>query len=240
MFFDIHAHILPSVDDGAADINEALQILQLMQQQGITHVIATPHFYPIEDTFEAYNERTQQAFRTLQYRLKKLPKLPKVSLGCELLYYEGIAEVSSLNDFCLNGSPFLLLELTDQCITPQLFNDLVSLRENSSITPIIAHIERYFRARQYKKFLSFLEENNIPVQINASSLQERYFNRVIKRILNSNLFCVLATDAHSVDERPPMISQALAIIEKRFGTEIKNKLVDNSKQLFDEIILNGD
>ena len=40
---DIHAHVLPAVDDGARDLETALQLLEMMWEQGITHVVATPH-----------------------------------------------------------------------------------------------------------------------------------------------------------------------------------------------------
>ena len=46
MYFDIHSHILPAVDDGAKNIEASIKLLEIMQQQGITDVIATPHFYP--------------------------------------------------------------------------------------------------------------------------------------------------------------------------------------------------
>ena len=45
MMFDLHNHILPGVDDGAKDMAEALALLQLAQQQGISHMLATPHLH---------------------------------------------------------------------------------------------------------------------------------------------------------------------------------------------------
>ena len=48
MYFDIHSHILPGVDDGAKDICESVELINSMKKEGITAVIATPHFYPNE------------------------------------------------------------------------------------------------------------------------------------------------------------------------------------------------
>ena len=53
-FLDIHSHILPAIDDGAKDMETALALLEMLKSQGVTDVIATPHFYPDEDNAEDY------------------------------------------------------------------------------------------------------------------------------------------------------------------------------------------
>ena len=62
---DIHSHILPCVDDGSESIEESLQLLQIMKEQGITAVIATPHFYPHEDNLDDFLEKTATAYKEL-------------------------------------------------------------------------------------------------------------------------------------------------------------------------------
>lgn len=47
---DIHAHILPGVDDGASDWEETNEMLRRAYEQGITHIIATPHYVSGQDT----------------------------------------------------------------------------------------------------------------------------------------------------------------------------------------------
>ena len=47
-YLDIHSHVLPAVDDGAKDIEASIALLKMMQSQGVTHVIATPLFTPIQ------------------------------------------------------------------------------------------------------------------------------------------------------------------------------------------------
>ena len=64
----------------------------------------------------------------------------------------------------------------------------------------------------------------------------RAYRRVIKNILNQNLFCVLATDTHSIEERPPMMRGAFDYIKDKYGHEMCDKLMTNSRKLYDEII----
>lgn len=236
MLFDIHSHILPNVDDGARSEEEAIELLKIMKAQRITHILATPHFYPSEDNYSDFHSLTKNVFLQLKKQIKNL-KLPKIYLGCEMLYFEGIGNSETLKNLCLNNSGFLLLELTDECITESLFEDIIKIRDNLGLTPIIAHVERYFKAKKYRKFIKFIEKENIIVQINASSVLIPFFKRTIKRLLKSNIKCVIATDTHSLDMRPPMMDSALKFIRNKFGEESYSHLIKNSEYLYDKIIL---
>lgn len=239
LFFDIHSHILPAVDDGAADLKEAIRILKLMQQQGITHVLATPHFYPTDDNIDDFKTAVDSAFELLKKEAKKR-KLPKIYLGCEMLYFEGIGHSKSLSGLCLNNSDVLLLEITDECIDDELFKNILEIRNNLGLTPIIAHVERYFMAKKYRRFLKFLGKERIMVQINASSVLIPAYKRTIKKLLKSRIFCVLGTDSHSVEGRPPMLDKALESVVQKYGESYKNKLIKNANLLFEKIVLSNE
>ncbi len=233
--FDIHSHILPNVDDGAHDLIESLYLLELMKSQEITDCMATPHFYPQEDNLEDFLQTTRKAYEHLR-SIANERKLPNIYLGCEMLYYEGIGNSQSLSELCLNGSAFLLLELTDFCINDALFEDLKLIKNELFITPIIAHIERYCNAKNYRKLLKFITEEHIPAQINASSVLIPAFRRTVKKLINSDIALVIATDSHSVAERPPKLKAALNAIENIYGKDMRDKLCQNSDKLFKKIV----
>ncbi|MBR2489223.1 MAG: hypothetical protein IKB45_02000 [Clostridia bacterium] len=235
MLLDIHSHILPAVDDGAEDLIESLHLLELMQSQGITDCIATPHFYPHEDNLEDFLQEARTAFEHLK-KIVNERKLPNIYLGCEMLYYEGIGNSESLSELCLNGSDFLLLELYDGCINNTLFEDLKAMKEKLFITPVIAHIERYCDAKNYRKLLKFVKDENIPVQINAASLLIPEYNRTVKKIFKSDIKTVIATDAHSVKERPPKMAEALREVNLKLGREFRTKIMETSHWLFEKIV----
>ena len=118
------------MDDGAKDINEALQLLEMMKEDGITDVIATPHFYADSDNLDEFKTRIEEAYKALSSAAQG-KDLPCVYLGCEVLYFRYLGTSEAVTDFCLNGSHYLLLELTDDCITDSLFEDLISLKNKS-------------------------------------------------------------------------------------------------------------
>lgn len=235
MFFDIHSHILPGVDDGAQDLEESLKLLKMMKKSGISNVIATSHFYPEEVNYDVYLEVTRESFKELE-KATNGKGLPKIYYGCEMLYYRGIGNSEVLNGLCLNGSKYLLLELTDFDINDYLFEDIINLKTKQGITPIIAHVERYYKAKNFKKLLKFLEKNNVPVQINAASVMIKPLRKTLKEIFSMGLFCVIATDTHSSEERPPLMSEAYVYIRDNFSPQLREKLARNSKKLAKEII----
>lgn len=234
LLFDIHSHILPGIDDGAVDSSESLKLLNLMKEQGITDVIATPHFYPADNNLDDFMATSQKAYKKItEISVKR--ELPNIYLGCELLYFKGISKSEAISKFCLGNSNYLLLELTDSCINETLFEEILQIRENFRITPIIAHVERYCGAKKYKKFIKFLISHNVPIQINADSVLITPMGRVIKKLIKSPLFCVIASDAHSVEQRPPKLAEALNAIAKSQGEQYKDRLIRNSEFLYTKI-----
>ena len=118
---------------------------------------------------------------------------------------------------------------------PALQIDTIWKRQNG-IIPIIAHIERYYKSRNFKKLLEEVKAKNYPVQINSSSLLNKKYRRAIKRVFKSGLFCVIATDTHSIQKRPPVIRSALEVLKQDFGEEIYNNVISNNQILYNEII----
>lgn len=233
--FDIHSHILPGVDDGAKTVEESLSILESMYSQGITDVVATPHFYPHDDNLEDYNEKIQKAFLELKQNIPN-KNFPKIHLGCEILYYDGISKASSLYNFTINGSKYLLLELSPYYIKESVLREILYLRDERNITPIIAHIERYHKARKFKTFIEFVKQNNILTQVNATSFFSKDYKKTLKKLFAYDLVSFIATDSHSMEKRPPLLKLALEKISAEYGEDIKQKLLTNSENLYLEIV----
>lgn len=235
---DIHSHILPDVDDGSESVEESIALLEMMKKQGITDVIATPHLYPHEDSLIDFLENSNNAYNTLMEAIKG-KDLPNIYLGCEILYFEGMGHSQSLGNLCLNKSNYLLIELTDECINESLMANLLNLVENTQIIPIIAHVERYFGSRNYRKFLKFLQKEEIMVQINASSFGENIFDRAIHKIFKYGIKAVVATDTHSLEERPPKMTEALKILRNKYGNSVANEVINNINEIAENINISG-
>ncbi len=233
MYFDIHSHILPYVDDGATDMDDATQLLKMAKENGISTILATPHFYPSEDVLDDFLRKTKNTFKLLNEKIENLG-LPKVYLGCEILYFQGLGRADSLSTLTLNGSKYLLIELSSYDINKYLFEDLTRLKKRGYI-PIIAHFERYRKAKGFKKLFSFVKSNGIIVQINTITLLTPKYLRFLKKVLKSGIFCVLASDAHSLKNRPPLFKSVLDIVKEKLGNKYHEELINNSQKLEEKI-----
>ena len=86
VLMDIHSHILPGVDDGPKDIETSLSILEMMKAQGITDVIATPHFDARYDDIGYFKQKITRAFEDLELFTRD-KGLPNIYMGSEVYYF---------------------------------------------------------------------------------------------------------------------------------------------------------
>ncbi len=232
MLLDLHSHILPECDDGAKNVPMSIELLKMMKNQGITDVIATPHFYPHDDTIDEFLLKVNKAYKKLSHL--KTNDLPNILLGCELFYFKGISRSEHIFKFTLNDSKYILIEPNAYLLNKSFQNELLYLKNDLGLIPIIPHIERFYKAKGFKVFLKFIKENEILTQVNAASLLDKSYNKIIKKLMSQHIITFIATDTHSLN-RPPLMSSALYEIEKRFSVNEKERILANLDTLLCEI-----
>lgn len=234
-YLDIHAHILPGIDDGAKDIDTAIALLEMLKGQGVTDVIATPHFYPDTDNAEEFAEIAQNAYAQLKNEVAGRD-MPNVFLGCELRYFSGIGKSRAIKQFVIKETKYLLLELPYGApITKTVLQDIRDIRDIQGLTPILAHIERYSRVPGFKKLLKLISDGNALAHINAGAVVSKETVRLCEKLIKKGFVSYLASDTHSPEHRPPMIKEALEIIADRLGKSTANRLIIKSNRLLEEI-----
>ena len=105
---DFHSHILPAMDDGSRSVDESAEMLNELSGQGISRVIATPHFYANDESVFDFLGRRREAFDKLSTVLT--PDMPQVLLGAEVRYYDGISHLADMKSLCVQGTDLFLLE----------------------------------------------------------------------------------------------------------------------------------
>ena len=234
-YLDIHSHILPRVDDGARDIETSLALLEMLKAQGVTHVIATPHFYPDTDSAEDFADKVNNAYSGLKEAIRGTDS-PQIYLGCELHYFSGMGKSKSIEQFALRGANYILVELTYGApITKTVLQDITDIYENTGLKPILAHIERYSKLSGYKKLLKLVSDGTALAQINAESVISKEYGRVCEKLIKGGYVSFLASDTHSLHRRPPYIDKALKTVEQKLGRSAATRLVIKSNKLLDEI-----
>lgn len=234
-YIDIHSHILPCVDDGAKDTETALTLLEMLKEQGITSVMATPHFYPATDSAEDFFEKVNAAFANLKAAAEG-KNLPKIHLGCELHYFNGIGKSSSVKQFCLNNTKYVLLELSyGEPITKNVLQDIIDISEQQGLIPILAHIERYSRVKGYKKLLKLIESGYGLAHVNADGIISKEESKCCEKLIKGGYISFVASDTHSPHRRPPKFSDAFNHIELRLGKSAVNRLLIKANRFSEEL-----
>lgn len=234
-FLDIHAHILPAVDDGARDMETAIALLEMLKEQGVTHVIATPHFYPDSDNVEEFAETVTKAYNELK-KETEYKDLPTIYLGCELRCFSGMGKSRAIKQFVIQGTDYLLLELPYGApVTKTVLQDITDINETLGLKPILAHIERYSKVPGFKKLLKLISDGTALAHINAGAVISKEDAKLCEKLIKGGYVSFLASDTHSVVNRPPYIKQALDRISERLGRSAANRLIIKSNRLLEEI-----
>ena len=217
MRIDFHSHILPGIDDGSRSVEESIGMLKMEAQQGIDHVLATPHFYAGSDTPDRFLRRRQEAQLRLQERLQEHPGLPQVSIGAEVHYFRGISESDRLLDLTFANKRFILLEMPMAAWTDHMFQEIEQIYLKQEVVPVIAHIDRYIGLFQNHGVVRRLSEMPVLIQANAGFFLRPLTRNMALRMLRQHQIHLLGSDCHNLESRPPKLGPAFQLIEKHLG-----------------------
>lgn len=225
---DFHCHFLPNMDDGSQSVEESIKILEALSEQSMELVVATPHFIANNESVERFIQRRQVAYEKLLENL--YDGLPKIRLGAEVEFYEGISNLEGLKKLCIEGTDILLLEMPNAKWTQGIINELYRIVSYGNIRVMLAHIERCL-FMQDADIIEYLLRNDVIMQSNASYFIRTLTKRKACRYLRDNIIHVLGSDSHNMTSRPPRMKEALDVIEKKLGIEAIEYLNSVSKEL---------
>ncbi|SHJ32989.1 tyrosine-protein phosphatase [Desulfofundulus thermosubterraneus] len=232
---DLHAHILPGLDDGAPDLGEALSMAWLAVEDGIVSLVATPHVDG--SRYRTGREAILSAVEQLNGQLNKYEIPLKILPGAEYLLEPDLPDSLARGDLLTlnDGGRYLLVELTAAFVPPYTERVLYEL-QLQGITPIIAHPERNVSFCRRPDLLRTLVSRGVPAQVTAGSLTGMFGREAARAafyFLEHGLAHFVASDAHSSTGRTPVLSPALAEVERRLGADAARKLVDNSRRVLE-------
>lgn len=214
MYIDFHSHFLPQIDDGSRSIEESVQILDVMAENDVNAIIATPHFYCNEQSVDKFIERRNAAYEKLKPHLK--PNHPKIGLGAEVLYDSALVGYDQLPKLCIQGTNWLLLEMPYVQLTDKIIDGVAEIVDSGDVKVIIAHIERYLNFTSMKE-LQKLMQLDVLGQINAKSMTKFSSKRNCMKLIGEGFVHVLGSDYHRIDRGDVPIKQGFQIICKKYN-----------------------
>lgn len=219
---DFHSHILPGVDDGSKNVEMSLEMLRSAANQGVTDICLTPHFYAEQNTPDKFLARRSAAAEQLFPKLES--GMPRIHLGAEVKYFEGICLCDDLELLKLEGTDILLIEMPFMNWTDRIWRDISEIASYPNVTVMLAHIERYLQFNA-EKYLTNYPIGGILIQSNCENFISGYFQRhKALKMLKSGAIDVLGTDCHNLDSRPVNMDMARAAIRKGLGESYLRKI----------------
>lgn len=225
---DVHFHCLPGIDDGPPDWEEAVALCRAAAAEGTTTLVATPHVLREGWLNEDPSVRDQLVFKLNAL----LGGSPAVLAGCEYAYSSDAVELiergASSPLTMLNRGRYLLLEFLPGPLpasTDGVLHELALM----DVIPVIAHPERNRRFAADPARLARLIARGALVQVTAGSLLGDFGDgpyEACREFLRRGMVHLVASDAHSVDRRPPRLAASREYVRREFGEDAEEGLYE--------------
>lgn len=226
---DFHSHILPGIDDGSKNVQTSLEMLRRSAAQGVEDIVATPHFYALQDRIGGFLQRRQDALEALLPELT--PDMPDIYLGAEVAFFSGISTAEQVSELVIQGTNALLLEMPFRPWSQSDVDEVEALMERRGFQIILAHLERYFSIRGNKRYITQLLELPVTVQINAESLLDWRQRGKILKLFRSQQAQLLGSDCHGIHHREPNLGRGREVLRKKLGQEALDRIDQAGAQL---------
>lgn len=223
---DLHCHILPGVDDGAGDLETALEMAAMAVADGITITACTPHIMPgvYDNEASAIRARVDK----LRHALAEANVPLELVVGSDAhMRPDFTSALDRGKILTLNDSRYVLFEPPHHVAPPRLEECLFGI-QMAGYVPVLTHPERLSWIETRYPLITHLARSGIWMQITAGSISGRFGKRAkywAERLLNDGLVHLLASDAHNCTSRPPLLSPAHELAVALVGKDEATNLV---------------
>lgn len=237
---DLHSHLVPGVDDGAATVAESITALEGLRTEGVVQLVTTPHLLvprlPSDDAIARVLDEHRRGFARLAEALRDRNDLPAVALGQEIWLPDVAAARRLLRQpgIGLGDTRYLLVEFGFDPVGTQ--DDVIAAVLNAGWRIVVAHPERY----RFPPSVDALDtirrwhELGAALQINAGSLSGYYNNSspdsesLAWQMIEAGLAHLVATDHHAANRAGVSPREALSALTARGAhTEGRRLLGEN-------------
>lgn len=231
-FIDIHSHILPKADDGSENMDETMEMLRIAQKEGITHIVATPHYK--SKHYLTLPDKLHSLLNEVQQNAKQLGINIMLYGGTEIFYHSELSEKLESGKLCtMNGTEFVLIEFSP-------FEEYIYIRNAAEellgmgYRPILAHAERYACMREKADYIRELKAMGCKIQVNAGSItgqDGRKTAKLARRFLKEEIVDYLGTDAHGAEgHRKPAMKKCASYLYKKCETAYAEALLHENAE----------
>lgn len=234
---DLHSHLLPGIDDGAQSLEDALAMARQAVAHGTTVLACTPHIYPglFPNTPEIIAQATQELRQALNDNAIPL----ELVYGADIqIIPELVTQLRNGTLPTLNNTRYFLFEPPHHVPNSAML-ELVHNSVAAGFVPVITHPERLSYAfAKYREFAAAVA-SGAWLQLTANAITGHFGPDVAKlseRFLRDGLVHIVASDAHDVRHRPPILSHAYQRCLELVGeVETEQLFVRRPRAILDDV-----
>ena len=228
---DIHAHILPGLDDGAEDLDNALKMAALAVQSGVNILAVTPHCVEFDQHKNFWDQDLHHSILAFRQALDQAGIPLQIVPGMEIYGTDRVPNLLREGKMIgLNGSRYPLIEFSFHHFAAQatdILGDILDL----GMRPVIAHPERYEYVQRDPAILNLWVEMGCLLQINKGSLLGRFGpveERLALELVDRGFAFAVASDAHSPSMRTTWMKDVRDLLRHVFSREAAKALLENN------------
>ena len=210
---DFHTHILPGLDDGSASVRESVTLIKMLKEQGVDKILLTPHFYAYASSAEDFTARRESSVKRLLDELCRVAVDVELYLGCEVLYFNELWRIDGLEQFCISGTNYILIEMPFSKWTETMLQCIEKIAVQGFV-PVIAHFERYIQYGNMDKIRT-LTESGARLQMNCEYINNFFSRRKAINLIKKNVVWAIGTDCHNTTKRAPEYDKAVRNLAKK-------------------------
>lgn len=227
---DIHCHILPAFDDGAANMSESMAMARMAVSSGVSAIVATPHF-PGESSSLRRIKSLLDRFELLTQRIEQENLPLKLYPGAEIRCLPETPQLAARNALpTIGNSNYLLTEFYFNESSAYMTQMLDTLMDQG-YRIVVAHPERYQAVQQNPQLAQLWFEKGCILQLNKGSLLGAFGGRVqmtADQLLDQGLVHVIASDAHGADKRTTHMGALMQLLNERCSPEYAQILLERN------------
>ncbi len=229
---DLHAHILPGVDDGSQSLEMSLEMARIAVASGVQHMALTPHCN-LPDNFRTNydNSELRQRMDALQLALERENIPLELYSGCEVFSTEETPLLLRQKKLLpLNDGSYLLVEF-DFGEDLNFVSFILEAILDEGYIPLIAHPERYRFVIRDPGLTYEWVRMGCALQVNRGSILGR-FGRPVQdtawQLLEHQVVACVATDCHRSEFRTPHMADVADALGEAFGSGCLRLLLEDN------------
>jgi protein-tyrosine phosphatase len=228
---DVHAHLLPGIDDGCKSVEESIACARALVANGYTHAFCTPHIWP---TYKGVSRVSVPRWcKALQAELARAGVPLELLPGGEMNIYLGVDKTPADEVVSLGLGKYMLVDMWAPEIPPH-FEQAVRWLQGMGLTVILAHPERMRAVQDRPELADYFASLGVLLQGNLQCFSDRpdaATRQVVEQYILDGRYFLLGSDSHnpqSMDVRMNGLRRAIELVGE---AKVNQLTVTNPRKL---------